>query len=102
MAVGDDWQRLYAFTREPHFPVDFEVANHYTSTHPDSRFRLGPVAALTTDTGRVSYARGELTYRAGETVEHKPISDAEHLLEVLDVGFGLTFAPGTRFRGGPG
>ena len=28
------WFDLYAFTREPHFPVDYEMSNHYTSTHP--------------------------------------------------------------------
>ena len=34
----DGWFDLYAFTREPQEPVDFVVANHYTSTHPDSPF----------------------------------------------------------------
>ncbi|MBK9795338.1 MAG: arylamine N-acetyltransferase [Holophagaceae bacterium] len=32
------WEDLYAFEPEPRFPVDFEMANHYTSTHPGSRF----------------------------------------------------------------
>ena len=32
------WNDLYAFQPEPRFAIDFEVANHYTSTHPDSRF----------------------------------------------------------------
>ena len=29
---------VYAFTEEPHGPVDYEVMNHFTSTHPESRF----------------------------------------------------------------
>ena len=29
---------LYAFTLEPHYAVDFEMANHFTSTHPRSPF----------------------------------------------------------------
>jgi N-hydroxyarylamine O-acetyltransferase len=32
------WEDLYAFTHEPQLPVDYEIANHYTSTHPASRF----------------------------------------------------------------
>ncbi len=34
----DSWLDLYAFRPEPALPIDFEVANHYTSTHPRSRF----------------------------------------------------------------
>jgi N-hydroxyarylamine O-acetyltransferase len=30
---------LYEFIEDPQTPGDVEVANHYTSTHPDSRFR---------------------------------------------------------------
>jgi N-hydroxyarylamine O-acetyltransferase len=30
---------LYEFSEEPHTAMDVEVANHYTSTHPDSIFR---------------------------------------------------------------
>ena len=34
----DDWRDLYAFSLVPALPVDFEVANHFTSTHPSSTF----------------------------------------------------------------
>ena len=30
---------LYGFTEEPQTPMDVEVANHFTSTHPESIFR---------------------------------------------------------------
>jgi N-hydroxyarylamine O-acetyltransferase len=33
------WHDLYAFSLVPALPVDFEVANHFTSTHPSSPFR---------------------------------------------------------------
>lgn len=33
-----EWRDLYAFTRTPALPVDFEVAHHFTSTHPGSPF----------------------------------------------------------------
>src|SRR5262249_5473011 len=35
---GDGWLDLYAFTPEPHHLVDYEVANWFTSTHPQSHF----------------------------------------------------------------
>jgi len=34
-----EWRDLYAFTLVPALPVDFEVGNHYTATHPVSIFR---------------------------------------------------------------
>ncbi len=35
----DEWRDLYAFSLTPALAVDFEVGNHYTSTHPGSVFR---------------------------------------------------------------
>ena len=34
----DKWRDLYAFSLVPALPVDFQVANHFTSTHPQSIF----------------------------------------------------------------
>jgi len=38
--VDGRWIDVYAFTLAPVEPVDLEVAHHYTSTHPRSRFVL--------------------------------------------------------------
>ena len=35
---ADGWLDLYTFSEEPQLPVDYEVANHYTSTWPRSPF----------------------------------------------------------------
>ncbi len=35
---GTAWEHLYAFTQEAQHRVDYELANHYTSTHPSSQF----------------------------------------------------------------
>lgn len=36
---GDDgWEDLYAFDEAPQRPADYEVAHHYTATHPGSPF----------------------------------------------------------------
>ncbi len=36
--VEDDWRDLYAFSPTPAQPIDIEVSNWYTCTHPQSRF----------------------------------------------------------------
>jgi N-hydroxyarylamine O-acetyltransferase len=88
---------LYAFTLEPHFPVDFEMANHYTSTWPRSPF-VQTLTAQRSWPGRRAILRNrDLTIREGAVVRNETIRDADHLLEVLDREFNLSFPPGTRF-----
>lgn len=101
LASGDSWVDMYWFTLEPQAPVDYEVANHYTSTHPQSRFMLGLTCALTTAEGRVTVRGNERVQRRGEDVEREVIEDGERLLEVLARDLGLRFPSGTRFRHGP-
>jgi len=50
---GGSWRDLYAFSLAPALPVDFEVANHFTSTHPTSRF----VTTLTAQTSEPAERR---------------------------------------------
>jgi len=46
--MRDAWADQYAFRLQPVHPVDVEVANWYTSTHPDSRFVRTLTAQRTT------------------------------------------------------
>ncbi|MGP3926538.1 arylamine N-acetyltransferase family protein [Streptomyces sp. 8N616] len=41
----DGWFDLHGFTLDPRYAVDYEVINHYVSTHPDSPF-VGRAIAL--------------------------------------------------------
>lgn len=91
------WSDLYAFTLEPQYPVDFEVANHYTSTHPDSAFVRRLTAQRLWPERRVILRDRELTVREGRVAETTTIRDPEHLLEVLERQCDLPFPPGTRF-----
>ena len=34
----EGWRDLYAFVPEPSYPIDIEVSNWFTCTHPESRF----------------------------------------------------------------
>jgi N-hydroxyarylamine O-acetyltransferase len=105
--LGDEWTDLYDFTLEEMFPVDRELANWYTSTHPTSKFRREVIAARVTDSGRVTLLDRELKHRdkQGVAVTRQLKSD-EELLAVLDAEFGIRLEAGTRFdclgdRGSP-
>lgn len=92
------WQDLYVFTLEPQYPIDFEMANHYVSTHPASRFVQTLTAQKQSPEACFLLRNRELTIiRRGEK-SVREISDDEALLGVLKETFGLVFPPGTRFR----
>jgi len=92
------WADLYAFTLEPQLPVDFEVANHYVSTHPQSRFvRSLTVQQVLTD-ARMTLVDRELAVERPAGVERRAIGDDDALLHALAETFGLSFPAGTRFR----
>ena len=92
------WQDLYVFTLEAQQLADFEMANHYVSTHPDSRFVQTLTVQLPTPEGRHILRNRELLFDRGVSVESRLLADDEELLTVLEGTFGLRFAPGTRFR----
>lgn len=94
---ADRWLDLYAFTLEPQLPIDYEMANHYTSTHPRSRFTQTLTVQLPTPRCRFTLRNRELTLDTGEQVSQRRIDDDEALLKVLSETFCLSFAPGTRF-----
>ena len=95
-AVGD-WADLYAFTLEPHYPVDFEMANHFTSTHPRSAFVLNLAAQRSWPERRALLRNRDLVVREDGSSTATTVRDPDHLLEILDSVFGLAFPPGTRF-----
>ncbi|HZD18388.1 MAG TPA: arylamine N-acetyltransferase [Actinomycetota bacterium] len=93
----DGWLDYYGFTFEPQHPVDFELANHYTSTHPDSRFTR-------TLTAQLSSPERSLVLRGLSFAELTPSDEVvsriepDRLLEVLSSRFTLRLPEGTRFE----
>jgi N-hydroxyarylamine O-acetyltransferase len=92
-----EWEDLYAFTLEPQYPIDFEMANHFTSTYPRSAFVNTLTAQRSWPERRVVLRNRELTVREGRGTETTTVRNPEHLLEVLAGHFDLVFPPGTRF-----
>ena len=91
------WVDLYSFFPAPCLAVDFEPANHYMSTHPDSRFVQTLTVQLPTPEVRHMLRNRELIFDRGATVTRRVLADDDELLAVLADVFGLCFPAGTRF-----
>jgi len=100
---GDEWQDIYEFTGEEMPAIDRELANWWTSTSPNSKFRQNMMVARAGPGGtRFTLNNREYTHRRGaEVLEQRNIDTLYALLDLLANTFGLHFPPGTRF-GPPG
>ncbi len=88
----DGFADLYAFRRVPALPVDFEVANHYVSTHPQSIF----VTTLTVqrNLGATRHIiRGRTHTRLGVDPEVVEGLSDDQIAELLRDPFGLPVDP---------
>ena len=93
----DGWFDLYAFTREPQYPVDFVVSNHFTSTYPHSPFVQSIVVQRTSLDARWILRDRELTEQRPDRQTTTVVADDNALLLTLADVFGLHFPVGTRF-----
>ena len=94
---AEDWFDLYSFTMEEQYPVDYEVANYHTSTHPNSFFRNQLMVHLPGRDRRVTLVNRRLIEQRPEGSSEVLLPDDEAILETLAGRFGLHFPPGTRF-----
>lgn len=76
-------------TLEVENPIDFVVANHYTSTHPSSSFRQRLMLRALTDDGRVSVMNRDVTFRTENTVRSAMLPDRAALRSLLADHFGF-------------
>ena len=95
--TNGSWTNLYSFSLEPYLAVDFEPANLYTATHPDSRFVRTLTVQLPTPEVRYMLRNRELVLDRGGTLTRRMLADDDELLAVLAEAFGLHFPAGTRF-----
>lgn len=87
----------YAFLPDERYPVDFEVASWYTSTHPESRFVVSLTAQRVRADGRHVLRGLTYTTRLGEAAATREVPRAE-LDPLLRDTFGIAVPPGARFR----
>lgn len=101
--LADAWLDVCEFSGEEMPVIDRELANWWTSTNPNSKFRQNlMVARAGPDGTRRNILNREFTLRHRDgRVEKREIATPDELLEVLARDFGLHFPAGTRF-GPPG
>lgn len=97
--LSDTWHDVLEFTGEAMPPIDRELANWYTSAHPQSHFRSRLTAARALpDGGRLTLLNRELTRRRRDgTADVRRLQTPAELLDVLATDFGLCFPAGTVF-----
>ncbi len=95
---GDTWNDVCDFTLEEMHPIDRELGNWFTSTHPASHFRSTINVARSTRAGRITLQGRELKHRGADgRAEARMLQTPEELLHALREEFGLQFPDGMRF-----
>lgn len=85
------WKTLYRFDLQPQLLPDYELANWFVATHPQSHFTTSLIAALPFPGGRLALSNHQLSvYRAGAAAEQRSLGSAAELRAVLQNDFGLT------------
>ena len=88
---GDDWQSIYRLSPHPRLPVDFEVANWFTATHPASPFVSHLIVARPgADATRHTLFNGRITVRGPEgRVERFTLDREAEFPDALRNRFGV-------------
>lgn len=88
--VRGQWLSLYHFDLHPVPLIDYVVANHYVSTHPESNFVNNLSVARTLSDRRLSLRNREFTVRRPESEpERRQLRDTAEIRQVLEQEFGL-------------
>lgn len=97
--VGDDWllqQKIegnwvdiYSFTLEARHPVDVEVHNHYTSTHPRSRFVQHLLVRRATVEGNLFVRDDQVVVVNEQGSTRSTLTSRQELYELLRDQFSL-------------
>ncbi|HEX2854955.1 MAG TPA: arylamine N-acetyltransferase [Opitutaceae bacterium] len=99
MRLGQSWGDIYEFTLEEPLPVEFEIANWFSCSHPKAHFMNNLVVTRVAGDRRLAIANREFVIRARDgTQERRELTSPEDLLEVLAQSFDLKFPPRTRFE----
>lgn len=78
-------QQQYSFTEGPVFPADLEMANHWVSTAPSSRFVRNSIVSIIREEGLLSLTNGQFSSDDGS----RQITSAADYREMLRNQFGI-------------
>ncbi len=89
--IRDAWASLYQFDLQPQLLPDFEVANWYVSTLPESHFVNSLLVARAAADRRLALRNNQLSiHHAGGTSEQRTLGGVDELRTVLQETFGIT------------
>ena len=92
------WMDLYAFVPQAREPIDFVVANWFTSTYPESRFVQTLTVQQPTPEARFILRNKLFVIERGGLEETRELKSREELIHTLDNIFGLPFPIDSPFR----
>jgi N-hydroxyarylamine O-acetyltransferase len=91
--IGQSWQSLYRFDLQEQFQVDYEVANWYQCTNPNSYFTANLMAARPVPGARYTLRNNEFSvHHLDGRSERRELRTREELRDTLVGTFGLTLA----------
>ncbi|QSX09406.1 arylamine N-acetyltransferase [Alkalibacter rhizosphaerae] len=88
--AGDEYETVYSFTSEPCHAMDYDIANWFTSTHPNSIFRKVIMCTMPTEKGRVSIFDNNLKIIQNGLVTEKTMNSDFEINNVLEKYYGIT------------
>lgn len=88
--VSGQWRPLYCFDLSDQQHVDFEIANYYVATKPNSLFVAGLIAARAQPGGRCTLSGNRLTrhYLDRPSEEHE-IDTSDELMDSIETVFDI-------------
>ena len=102
IALEHEGQRLWVSSLEHDIPIDFEMANHFTATHPASHFTQGLMLRAyfpgdqsesgplhSGDDGQVRIRNRDVTLLRGAETQTFQLVDRKQLREVVATHFGF-------------
>lgn len=89
--IGNAFIRQYSFTMAEVAPADIRLSNHWTSTHPTSRFKQHLIVNRITEGGRISLMDSAFT-RTGKNEQTTVVTSHAQLGAILEGEFGLGFS----------
>ena len=89
--IGEAWKTLYRFDQTQQLLPDYEMANWYTSTHPDSHFLRSLVAARAMAGARYALLNNELAvHHTNGVTDRRTLKSGSDIRAALTSTFGIT------------
>lgn len=88
--IGSEWRTTYRFDLSPQLPIDYELANWWTSSNPNSHFTFSLAAARSPSGRRLALRNFDYAvHEPGSATERRRLGNPEEVCRVLERDFGI-------------